>query len=398
MKLSPLTFYMLAAICQTAGSSGAAMLAPFFMKAHGYSLALAGIPLVANGVGRVCSDVLSGIVATYFSPGPLLVIAMAVGLATSLTGYAFIDSMPIFLTVWMAFGLTEALFALSLRKIGFDQAAPGRQGQVQGQIASALGIGYAFGPLFGGFVGKWLGPDGLFFLYAAPQSIGLLLMFCAGAHRYRRSTRKKVPNLWREGPALLRRLPFLASCLAICQSFVFLVGVTRVAFPFLAVNHRGMSLEAVGTMVSISRLTDTLGRFSGGWLCDRIKAAQVILLGVALGIPMFLLQARGSGFVTLLLPLTVMTMGFGFTNVGAITFALQSASESTKELSLGLSRASSSLGNVLGPLIAGILLDSAGYERSFQAMALISAVVLLLAWAGLKQQPAGAVSGYEPRV
>ena len=69
MNFSPLALYILAAIFQTAGSSGAAMLAPFFMKEHGYSVALAGIPLVANGVGRVCSDVMSGIMATYFSAG-----------------------------------------------------------------------------------------------------------------------------------------------------------------------------------------------------------------------------------------------------------------------------------------------------------------------------------------
>lgn len=392
MKFSPLTFYILAAVCQSAGSSGAAMLAPFFMKAHGYSVALAGLPLVANGVGRICSDVFSGIVATYFSPGPLLVVAMVLGLATSIVGYAFIDSMPVFVAAWILFGLTEAMFALSLRKIGFDQAAPGREGRIQGQLASALGIGFAVGPLSGGFVGKWLGPDGLFLLYALPQSIGMVLMIVAGAHRYRRADRRRPPNLWREGPVLLRRLPFLASCLAVCQSFVFLVGVTRVAFPFLAVNLRGMSLQAVGTMVSISRLTDTLGRFSGGWLCDRIKSAHVILLGVAVGIPMFLIQVYGSDFATLLLPLAIMTMGFGFTNVGATTFALQSASEGTKELSLGISRASTSLGNMLGPLVAGVLVETAGYERSFQAMALISAVVLVLSWGGLRRQPAGAVS------
>ncbi len=392
MRFSPLSLYILAAACQSAGSSGAAMLAPFFMNAHGYSVALAGLPLVANGVGRISSDVLSGIVATYFSPGPLLVIAMLVGLATSITGYVFINSMPVFFVVWILFGLTEAMFALSLRKVGFDQAPPERQGRVQGQMASALGIGFAVGPLLGGFVGKWLGPDGLFFLYALPQSVGVILMIVAGAHRYRRAHRQHAPNLWREGRVLLRRLPFLASCLAVCQSFVFLVGVTRVAFPFLAVNLRGMSLQAVGTMVSISRLTDTLGRFSGGWLCDRIKSAHVILLGVVLGIPMFLIQVYGSGFVTLLLPLAVMTMGFGFTNVGATTFALQSASEGTKELSLGISRASTSLGNMLGPLVAGVLVEGAGYERSFQVMAFMSTVVLLLTWGGLKQQPARAVS------
>ena len=368
------------------------MLAPFFMNAHGYSVALAGIPLVANGVGRVSFDVLSGILATYFSPGPLLIIAMVLGLATCITGYAFISVMPVFLVAWILLGLTEAMFALSLRKIGFDQSVPGRQGRVQGQMASALGIGFTLGPVLGGFVGKWLGPDGLFILYAVPQSIGMMFILLAGAHRYRRTDRGRSPNLWREGRLLLRKVPFLASCLAVCQSFLFLVGVTRVAFPFFAVNVRGMSLDAVGTMVSISRLTDTLGRFAGGWLCDRIKSAQVILLGVALGIPMLSLQVYGHRFVTLLIPLAITTMGFGFTNVGATTFALQSASQGSKELSLGISRASTSLGNMLGPLVAGVLVESAGYQGSFQAMALISIVVLLLTWYGLKRQPAGTVS------
>jgi hypothetical protein len=51
MKLSPLAFFSLAAVCSIAGSSGAAMLAPFSMSARGYSVALAGIPLVVNGAG-----------------------------------------------------------------------------------------------------------------------------------------------------------------------------------------------------------------------------------------------------------------------------------------------------------------------------------------------------------
>src|ERR1700752_5377152 len=109
MKLSSTTYYVLAAICQTAGSSGAAMLGPFFMKEHGYSVALAGIPLVANGIGRVFSGLLSGVIVTYLSPGLLLVLAMVIGLATSALGYAFMNSMPVFLVVWIIFGLTEAM-------------------------------------------------------------------------------------------------------------------------------------------------------------------------------------------------------------------------------------------------------------------------------------------------
>jgi predicted MFS family arabinose efflux permease len=147
-----------------------------------------------------------------------------------------------------------------------------------------------------------------------------------------------------------------------------------------------MNLQTVGLIVSISRLSDTLGRYVGGRLCDRIKPARVILLGVVVGVPMFSLQVYGSGFATLMLPLAIMTMGFGFTNVGATTFALQSADRGVKELSLGISRASTSVGQAIGPLVCGALIERMGYEGGFHTMALISAVVLALTWVGLRQQ------------
>jgi predicted MFS family arabinose efflux permease len=388
MKLSPVAYFVMAAVCQTAGSSGAATLAPFFMKEHGYSIALAGIPLVANGVGRVLSDLFSGVMASYFSSGTLLIAAVVTGFATSVVGYIFLDAMPVFLTVFAIYGLTEAMFALSLRKIGFDQSAPERQGQVQGLMASALGIGFTLGPLLGGFVGKWLGVNALFLLYAVPEVLGLILVLLGGAHRYGKTVRETSTTLWQEVLKLLRKPPFLASCLAIAQSFFYLVGVTRVAFPFLAVNYRGVGLEVLGIIVSISRLTDTFGRFSGGLLADKIKPDRVILLGVALGIPMFFFQVYGTGFLTLLIPLAVMTMGFGFTNVGATTFALQAAPNSAKGLSLGLSRASTSIGQMIGPLVCGVLIEKMGYEQGFQAMALSSLAVLVVTWYGLKKNRA----------
>ena len=87
----------MAAVCQTAGSSGAAMLAPFFMKEHGYRSPWSAIPLVANGVGRVCSDLLSGVMASYFSSGTLLIAAVVIGFVMSVIGYCFSTSCRFFL-------------------------------------------------------------------------------------------------------------------------------------------------------------------------------------------------------------------------------------------------------------------------------------------------------------
>jgi predicted MFS family arabinose efflux permease len=390
MKLTPLTLYSLAAVFEIAGSSGAAMLAPFFMKAHGYSITMASVPLFVNGLGRVCSDLTSGVLASYFSSGVLIVTATLAAIVISVVANFFLDFTVVFLGAFTLLGITEAMFALSIRKIAFEHSAPGQQGRAQGLVASALGIGFSVGPLIGGFVGKTFGPQALFALYALPQLAGLGLLLLGGAHRSRAITQESSVQLWREGKKLLSQAWFLASALAIFQSFVMLVGVTRIAFPFLAVNQRGFGLDSVGTMVSISRMTDTFGRYTGGWLCDRITAPRVILLGVGIGIPMFLLQPYGSGVFTLVLPLTMMTMGFGYTNVSATTFALQSAGSNAKALALGLTRASTSLGNGLGPLVAGALVQMFGYEMGFHAMAALSAVVFLLAWQGLKREPAGA--------
>jgi MFS transporter, DHA1 family, multidrug resistance protein len=389
MKLSPLTFFCFAAVCSIAGSSGAAMLAPFFMSAQGYSVALAGIPIVANGAGRVCSDLTSGVLASYFSSGTLIIAASSFALLVSSLGVFFLDT-TVFLLAFTILGVTEAMFALSLRKIAFEASDPGQQGRAQGQVASALGIGFAIGPLLGGFVGKNYGSEVLFVVYALPQFLSLTFLLLGGAHRSRRISQEGSVQLFREGKKLLSHPPFLASCLAIFQSFLFLVGVNRVAFPFLATKQRGLGLDWVGTMVAVSRLTDTLGRYTGGRLCDRISAQRVILLGILLGIPMFVLQVYGTGVATLLIPLCVMTMGFGYTNVGATTFALQSAGSASKGLSLGLSRASTSLGNMLGPLVAGALIDKFGYEYGFHSMAVISFVILVIVWRGLKNKPAGA--------
>lgn len=385
MKVAPLTLYCWAAVVEIAGSSGAAMLAPFFMEAHGYSIAAASMPLVVNGIGRVCSDLASGVLASYFSSGRLIVASTTASIMIAVLAHFLIGIPAIFFAAFTLLGITEAMFALSIRKIAFEQSEPGQQGRVQGKVAASLGIGFALGPLVAGFVGKQTGPQALFAFYALPQVIGLGLILLGGAHRSRTITQEASVQLWREGKTLLSRPSFLATLLAIFQSFVMLVGVTRIAFPFLAVNQRGFGLDWVGTVVSLSRLTDTFGRYTGGWLCDRITAPRVMLLGVAIGVPMLVIQPYGSDIISLVIPLLVMTMGFGYSNVSATTNSLQTAGPNAKALALGLTRACTSLGNALGPLMAGLLVQHFGYETGYHGMAVISAVILAIAWWGLKK-------------
>lgn len=385
MRRSVILLYALAAILQAMGSAGSAMLAPFFMKERGYSIALVGIPLVINGLGRLTSDLLSGFLATYVSSGVLLVSALSCGLGATILGLVFTDTMPLFFSVWAVLGLTEAMFALALRKIVFDRSPAGQQGRSQGAVAGALGIGFALGPALAGWVGNRWGAGALFILYALPQALALGIFLFVGSHKVARPAVERNRAAWQEGRQLLSRPPFLAACLGIFQAFLFLIGVTRVGFPFLAVSGRGLTLDVVGTMVACSRLTDTAGRFLGGWLSDRFSARSVILCSVIITVPMLVLQPNGTGFITLVLPLSMMTLGCGFTNVAGITFALQTAGDPAKGIALGLARASNSMGSILGPLVAGVLIQRFDYEGGFFSMALISLAISLMVWYGFRR-------------
>ena len=273
--------------------------------------------LVANGVGRVCSDVMSGIMATYFSAGALLFAAMSSASRRVSSPMPFRGHHADFCRSWIIFGLTEAMFALSLRKIGFDQSPPNRQGRVQGQMASALGIGFTLGPLLGGFVGKRFGPDGLFFLYAAPQFIGMIITFVAGAHRYRRKDRVLTPQSVARGTQSAWQDTFSR----------FLPGDLPVVLVLGRRHARGVSVSC-GQPARYefanrwhNRVDFSSDRYA--WALRRRTAMRSDQTRAGhtpwrhLGVPMFLLQVYGADFITLMLPLAIMTMGFGFTNVGS---------------------------------------------------------------------------------
>lgn len=363
-----------------AGAIGSAILAPFFMREKGFSITLVGIPLVVNGVGALCSDLISGTLSSYFRSSFLLLAAVSIAIVTSVVGYVLQDSLIVFLVAFAILGLTEAMFSLAIRRIVFAQSSADQQGKAQGEVAAALGIGFALGPTFGGLVGDWWGPDKLFLVYAVPQSIGLVLILLARGHRDEKAVERSSIPLWRVGKDLLKQGAFLGACLAMFQSFFFLIGVTRIGFPFLAVR-RGFALDVIGPIISASRLTDTVGRLGGGWLCDRVGSRRVILLGVFLTVPAFLLQVVGQEVVALILPLCVMTAGFGLSNVGATTFALQAADDSSKGVALGLIRAATSVGRMFGPLVAGFLVGNFGFQWGFAQMALISLLIGLAVWA-----------------
>jgi len=160
-------------------------------------------------------------------------------------------------------------------------------------MASGLGIGfYCSDRLLGGFVAKWLGPDGLFFLYAAPQIIGMILVLSAGAQVSARGSDHH--QTWREGRLLLQN-SFLRPRACDLSTFFFVpfLRTESCRLSILAVNLRGLNLENVGVMVSVSRLR--IHSAICALLCDRDHNQPVYSTWRCRWIPMFLLAGSCGG-------------------------------------------------------------------------------------------------------
>jgi MFS family permease len=167
-------------------------------------------------------------------------------------------------------------------------------------------------------------------------------------------------------------------CLHSCMAGV------RLAAPLLALRQ-GHSAWAVGILLGLFAVAPILLALPAGRLADRHGYHRPLRLAVALavggGLLALLSTALAQGEFVLLCAAATLT-GAG-SNVGLIT--IQRTAGRTARDATGLRRVFSWLGvapalsNVVGPVLAGVLIDLGGFPAAFAAMALLP--LLSLWWA-----------------
>jgi predicted MFS family arabinose efflux permease len=151
---------------------------------------------------------------------------------------------------------------------------------------------------------------------------------------------------------------------------------TRMAAPLLALRE-GYSAAAVGVLLSLFALATVFLALPAGRYTDRHGVRRPVGLGIAVATSGAALAAMWPVFPVLCLA-AVMTGA----STGAVVIALQRHVGRIVEGPTQLRQAFSwlaigpAISNFIGPFLAGILIDSAGFRMAFLAMALLP----LVAW------------------
>lgn len=388
--------------------TGVVALAGFAQSSSVLGAALAAIPLAKLAVGRGRHVAL----ATGYALGCLgavLVIAAAV------SGFV-----PLVFLGLMAFGAGTAA-GLQARFAATEVAAPGFEARSMSLVLWATTLGSVAGPLLsdlGDTVGQALGlPElvGPFLFSGAAFAFSALLVAAllrlpqagrlasdAGAEASPPSTAArgadrpaKPIGSWQAMRLAARDPRALFAILAIVCSHTVMVGV-MVMTPVHMMAH-GLSLTAVGVVISIH----ILGMYGAsplvGWLADRIGSERVIGIGIGVLVVATLIGIIAPADDMLLVPLALGLLGLGWSCglIGGSTLVTDAVDPSIRVPLQGATDAAMNLSAAIAAALSGFVLGLGG----FAGVCIVGMLVLLpLVVAGLRARvrARGAVSS-EPR-
>jgi MFS family permease len=289
-------------------------------------------------------------------------------------------------------GTGSALFSVGLMSYLLAVVPRERMGRAMGTFNGAFLLGAAFGPTVGGLAADALGLRGPFFLYA---------LFCAAAGVVALLVLRQPPGSAGRGPvgrapgqpnaaapktAPLRPSRLLAAALSSGFAQWWLLGGFRFSLvPLYATERLGLDSGAIGLGLTASALANLCVVWPAGLAADRFGRRAVGIpgfVGLALAAGTFMLA---DGLLGYILASVLLGAVGGAASVVPGALLADATPANRAGAASGIGHLGNDLGNMLGPVAVGLVLDAAGYP-----MATLLAILPALCAAGL-------IAGARPR-
>lgn len=353
---------------------------PFYGQAYGASDFEVGVLFASYSAAQLVFSPLLGRLSDRVGRRPVLLGAIAGGLAAHLA-FAAADSFLLLVAARTAAGAAAGNMGLAQAYMA-DVTEPGERSKAMGLIGAAFGLGFVLGPAFGGalaLVDRVAVPLGAAALAAVnlvlaslwlPESLDLAVRSRSRAGRW--LDPRALARLAADAPLLGLMLLFFLLTFAISLMEATLALFVQQRFGF---GDWGTSwLFVLVGVVMVVVQGGLVGRAVARWGERRLIPVSIVLMAaglVVLGAAGAVAAAAGG--------LALLALGAGFNNPSTLGLLSQLTGEETQGGVLGLSRSFGALARVVGPLAGTWLFAHAGPPWPFWAAAAVMAGSLLLA-------------------
>jgi DHA1 family multidrug resistance protein-like MFS transporter len=354
---------------------------PAFARQFGVSVAAAASVISAFALMRVAFALPAGRMVDRFGSRPVMAIGIAVVAASSVLA-GFSQSFAELLVLRGVGGLGSAMFSVSAQALLLASVPGAQRGRASGLYTGGFLLGGITGPALGGVVAAW-SLRAPFFLYGAllvvPAVIAAVALGRAArpvAPRAAVSPRDSVAALaW----ALRSRAYRTVAAVNLADGFAVL-GIRAAIIPLFVRDslHRPATWTGIGFLVFAALNGAAL--LPAGRVADTRGRRPVMAAGCAISAAGLLLLAVLPGPWAYLGALAVAGAGSGLLDVApaAMLGDLLGAQGRQGGILVAFFQMAGDAGAVTGPVVAGVLVDSASYPAAFGlAGAMLAAAALL---------------------
>jgi MFS family permease len=358
----PRETYVLAlvAFCVALGFGIVVPAVPLFALEFGVGTTAAGAVVSAFALMRLVSGLAAGRFVDRVGERLALLAGLGVVAVSSLLAGLAV-SYPQLLVLRGLGGIGSAVFTISGTSLLLRAASAAQRGRTQSIYRGGFLVGGIIGPAFGGAV-IGISIRAPFFLYAATL---LLAMVAAGSLLPKPPPKPSSSSTGEDQPeprtSLSTALASPAYRAALAGNFAIgfsLFGVRSTVVPLLVVQGLGLGPGWIGAAFTVGALVQTVLLLPAGRVVDDLGRRPALVGGGLLIAAALAGLAAATGPVSLLLAMTVLGAGGALLGV-APAAVVGDVVQGRGGTAVAVWQMSSDLGAVLGPVIAGLLIDRA---------------------------------------
>jgi MFS family permease len=350
---------------------------PLYAQKLGLPPEVIGFTVAASTITGIFGKFLSGGLSDSLGRRLLMITACAIAAITPLF-YFLATSAESLITLRFFHGLGTAIMGPVGRALVSDIVEGSRRGERLSTYTASTNLGTMTGRWVGGFLLFWGGFLYPFFASAVAGAVALLIAF-----RWPKDRRHPVevfPILKRMGEGFREvgsnRTVLVTSLVEAVQFLA--TGAIDAFLPIYAKVVVGLADWQVGSLYGVQVATTLVSKPFMGWLSDRVGRKPQIVVGFLVGaLVVWLLPWQGSFFV---LSLLVVIYGLSVAITTSATMALVTdvCQQRHYGSAHGVFGTIFDVGHASGPITAGFLIASIGYQASFGIYSLLLFVASLL--------------------
>jgi DHA1 family multidrug resistance protein-like MFS transporter len=272
-----------------------------------------------------------------------------------------------------------------------DITPKGEEGKWMGHFNAILFSSMSLGPLFGGVLTSLFSANTTFLVMAALCLTGLIATLIFLPEVAKRAVAERQGSAFES----LRKSNIMKGVFAFNIAIGFSMACIMTFLPLFGSQKLGLSVFLIGLLIA-SRTPLALLQSYTGTLADRYNRRGLITVGSLGAIIFIALMPLAGGFWPLLIMYALMSVGTAFAMPAATAYVVEEGRVFGMGASMALFMMAMQIGNGVGPILLGGIVDLTGLESAFYSAAVILLLgIAIFIWFSRGYSPAASAQNKE---